>query len=107
MTAVTTITLLILAAASLAFNGYQWAERRAERRDANAFIAKGARMEVELDKTKSELANEVNHREWAIGRIKDQQVLISGLRNALKAASKDRYKKWLESSARNEDNDHV
>ena len=69
----------------------------------NRIIADAARQECELERISGELANEKNHREWAIGRIKDQQTLITGLRNALKAASKDRYNKWIENNVKNEE----
>ena len=93
---ITIIALTAVAAASIALNIRHDKERKYYQSETNKFIKYAAKLEHELASVKDELANEKKHREWAIGRIKDQAVLINGLRNALKAASKDRWKQWQE-----------
>lgn len=94
MTTTITITLLILAIASLMCNVAQYQERRIERKEANGYIKTLAKMEGELAETKSAYLNEQNHREWAIGRIKDQATLIKSLEKLLKAASPRKYNEF-------------
>ena len=86
-----TITLLIVAAASIAMNVLQWRERKAERAEHNEAIANAAKLEAKLDSLQAEYENECNHRAWAIGRIKDQQALIDQLKSNNKP--KKQYKK--------------
>lgn len=100
------IALTAISAASIALNIGQYKERQHCQGETNQFIKDAAKLELELARIKDELANEKNHREWAIGRIKDQSTLITGLRNALKSASKDRWKQWQEKQ-REEDNADV
>ena len=90
-----TITILsIIAVASLLLNVAQWyerknerkeneAEREAEREKANRYIAELAKKEVALDEMTDKYNNEVQHREWAIGRIKDQQSVINQLERGI------------------------
>lgn len=85
------IVLTAVSAASIALNIGQCKERQHCQAETNEFIKDAAKLELELATVKDELDNERQHREWAIGRIKDKDILINGLRNALKAASKDRY----------------
>lgn len=79
MTTAITITLLILAIASMMCNALQFKEREIEKKEANANIATLAKMEVELADAKEKYENEVLHSKWAIGRIKDQQATIDKL----------------------------
>ena len=90
------IALTAVAAASIALNIGQCKERQRCQDETNQFIKDAAKLELELASVKDELDNERKHHEWAIGRIKDQGILVTGLRNALKAASKDRWKQWQE-----------
>lgn len=87
-----TITLLIIAAASIALNVFQYMERKMERKGTAKLIADGALLEDELAKTKAEYQNEIHHKECAIGRIKDQQAVIDQLKKGvtLKRTSKSR-----------------
>ena len=80
MTTTMTITLLIIAVASLALNGYQCAERRIERKETSRLIAEGAVLEAKYSELKGVYDNERLHKEWAIGRIKDQQAVIDQLK---------------------------
>ena len=103
---ITIIALTAVSAASIAINAWQYKERGHCQSGTNEIIKDAAKIELELASVKDELDNERKHREWAIGRIKDQAVLITGLRNALKAASKDRWKQW-QNKQREEDNADV
>lgn len=89
-----TITLLVLAIASLMCNVAQYQERRIERKEANGYIAELAKMEGQLAEAQQTYLNEKNHREWAIGRIKDQATLIKSLERMLKAASPRKYSEY-------------
>lgn len=100
------IALTAVSAASIAINAWQYKEREHCQTETNQFIKDAAKLELELASVKDELDNERKHHEWAIGRIKDQGILVTGLRNALKAASKDRWKQWQEKQ-REEDNGDV
>lgn len=80
MTTTMTITLLVIAAASIAMNVLQWRERKAERAEHNKTIANAAKLENKLDELRADYENECNHRAWAIGRIKDQQAVIDQLK---------------------------
>lgn len=82
------ILLLIIAAASLMLNAYQWQERRIERKDTEALIAESARLEDEVAKFKGLYENERLHSSWAVGRIKDQQAVIDQLKNGIWPKSK-------------------
>ena len=94
MTTTITITLLVLAIASLMCNVAQYQERRIERKETNGYIAELAKMEGQLAEAQQTYLNEKNHREWAIGRIKDQATLIKSLERMLKAASPRRYNEY-------------
>jgi hypothetical protein len=94
MTTTITITLLILAIASLMCNVAQYQERRIERKETNGYIADLAKMEGQLAEAQQTYLNEKNHREWAIGRIKDQATLIKSLEKLLKAASPRKYNEF-------------
>lgn len=71
--------LIVLAVASVCINILQWIERRGERAEQRRIIAQGAALEHKLDEVQALYDNEVKHREWAIGRIKDQQKVINQL----------------------------
>ena len=79
------ITLLIIAAVSIALNVIQCIERRGEKKEAeksaHELIKESARLEADLEQVKADLENEENHRKWAIGRIKDQQAVIDQLKS--------------------------
>lgn len=75
-----TITLLIIAAVSIALNVFQYMERKMERKETRTLIKCGAELEAKLASLKDEYENEVHHKEWAIGRIKDQQAVIDQLK---------------------------
>ena len=75
------ITLTIIAITSLLMNGAQWVERRVERKDTERIIREGARLEEELKSLTATYNNEVLHRQWAMGRIKDQQAVIDQLKS--------------------------
>lgn len=94
MTTTITITLLILAIASLMCNVAQYQERRIERKEANGYIKTLAKMEGQLAEAQQTYLNEKNHREWAIGRIKDQATLIKTLERMLKTASPRKYNEY-------------
>ena len=85
------ITLLIIAVVSIALNAYQHMERRAERKEANKLIAEGALLEDKVNDLQTKYDNEVLHKEWAIGRIKDQQATIDKL-SAITTPAKKVYK---------------
>lgn len=74
------VTLTIVAGASLMLNVYQWAERRAERKQTDRLIADAALLEKKLDEIQKRFENEKLHTEWAIGRLKDQQAVIDQLK---------------------------
>lgn len=83
MTTSMTITLLIIAAVSIALNVFQYMERKMERKEFKQLIKRGAELEIELASLKDEYQNEVHHKEWAIGRIKDQQAVIDQLKKGV------------------------
>ena len=83
------ITLLIIAVACAAMNVLQYIERRIERNETNRIIAKAARLEHERDEMESKFNNEKLHREWAIGRIKDQDKVIKQLERNIKPRRKE------------------
>ena len=85
-----TITLLIITAASIALNVFQFMERKAERKQHHGLIAEAARLEDSYNELKATYEhqkltavynNEKLHKEWAIGRIKDQQAVIDQLKS--------------------------
>ena len=85
------VTAIILACASLMLNVYQWAERKAERKETNKLIADGALLEDKVNDLQTKYDNEVLHKNWAIGRIKDQQAVIDRL-SAMSAPVKKSFK---------------
>lgn len=72
-----TITLLIIAASSIALNVFQFMERIAERKETNRLVAEAALLERDHEKLVKTYQNEKLHREWAVGRIQDQQAVIN------------------------------
>ena len=70
-------------------NVLQYIERRIERKETNRIIAKAARIERERDEMESKYNNEKLHREWAIGRIKDQDKVIKQLERNYKPRRKE------------------
>lgn len=76
-----TITLLIVAASSLMLNVYQWAERKAERKETDKLVADAAQLEYKYNDLLKTYQNEKLHRQWAIGRINDQQAVIDQLKS--------------------------
>ena len=76
-----TITLLIVAASSLMLNVYQWAERKAERKGTDKLVADAAQLEYKYNDLLKTYQNEKLHRQWAIGRINDQQAVIDQLKS--------------------------
>lgn len=74
-----TIALIIIAAASIVMNVVLWLDKKAARKECNQFIADNAALELRLNELTQKYDNEVKHREWAIGRIKDQQNVINQL----------------------------
>lgn len=74
-----TITLLIIAASSIALNVFQYMERRAESKETNRLVAEAALLERDHEKLVKTYQNEKLHREWAVGRIQDQQAVINKL----------------------------
>lgn len=78
-----TITLLIITAASIALNVFQFMERRIEKKEINKLVEKGALLEQEHQKLTAVYNNEKLHKEWAIGRIKDQQAVIDQLKKGV------------------------
>lgn len=83
------ITLLIIAISCGAMNILQYMERRTERNETNRIIAKAARLERERDEMEASYKNEKLHREWAIGRIKDQDKVIKQLERNIKPRRKE------------------
>ena len=93
MTTSMTITLLIIAAASIALNVFQWMERKMERKDTDKLIADAALLEEKHEKLTKVYQNEKLHREWAVGRIQDQQAVIDRLAAINKKQPRQQYKK--------------
>jgi hypothetical protein len=83
------ITLIIFAVACSAMNVLQYMERRIERNETNRIIAKAARIERERDEMEASYKNEKLHREWAIGRIKDQDKVIKQLERNIRPRRKE------------------
>jgi hypothetical protein len=79
-----TIALIIIAAASIVMNVVLWMDKKAARKECNQFIADNASLEYRLDELSQKYDNEVEHRRWAIGRIKDQQTVIRQLERGAK-----------------------
>lgn len=79
MTTTMTITLLIIAASSIALNVFQFMERKMERKETNRLVAEAALLERDHEKLVKTYQNEKLHREWAVGRIQDQQAVINKL----------------------------
>ena len=79
-----TIALIIIAAASIVANVVLWLDKKAARKECNQFIADNASLEYRLDELSQKYDNEVEHRRWAIGRIKDQQTVIRQLERGAK-----------------------
>ena len=79
-----TIALIIIAAASIVMNVVLWLDKKASRKECNQFIADNASLEYRLDELSQKYDNEVEHRRWAIGRIKDQQTVIRQLERGAK-----------------------
>ena len=75
------ITLLIVAAVSLMLNVYQWAEHKAEKRENRQMVEELALLESKHKELTDTYNNEKLHREWAMGRIKDQQAVIDQLKS--------------------------
>lgn len=94
MTTTVTITLAIIAVASIMTNALQWLEHKYERKEIKRLTQDNAALEFRLDDVSDKLSNEVLHREWAVGRIKDQTSLVKGLEHALKAASAEKYREY-------------
>lgn len=78
------IALVIIAAASIVMNVVLWLDKKAARKECNQFIADNASLEYRLNELTQKYDNEVKHREWAIGRIKDQQTVIRQLERGAK-----------------------
>lgn len=74
------ILLLVIAAASLMLNVYQWQEHRIDKKQTDSLIADSARLEAEVKKYTGLYDNEKLHSAWAVGRIKDQQAVIDQLK---------------------------
>lgn len=79
-----TITLLIIAASSIALNVFQYMERKMERKETNRLVAEAALLERDHEKLVKTYNNEKLHREWAVGRIQDQQAVIDRLSSLTK-----------------------
>jgi len=79
-----TIALIIIAAASIVMNVVLWLDKKNIRKECNQFIADNASLEYRLDELSQKYDNEVEHRRWAIGRIKDQQTVIRQLERGAK-----------------------
>jgi len=75
------ITLLIIAVASLVLNVYQYAEGRAKKKEIEKIVIDATRVEEKLAELQKTYDNEVLHKKWAIGRIKDQQAVIDQLKS--------------------------
>jgi seryl-tRNA(Sec) selenium transferase len=95
-----TITLLIITAASIALNVFQLMERKGEKKELNRLVADGALLEqehkkltavYENEKLTAVYENEKLHKEWAIGRIKDQQAVIEQLKMNIVPRTKKPY----------------
>ena len=86
-----TITLLIITAASIALNVFQLMERKGEKKELNKLVEKGALLEQEHQKLTAVYNNEKLHKEWAIGRIKDQQAVIEQLKMNIVPRAKKPY----------------
>jgi hypothetical protein len=86
-----TITLLIITAASIALNVFQLMERKGEKKELNRLVADGALLEQEHKKLTAVYENEKLHKEWAIGRIKDQQAVIEQLKMNIVPRAKKPY----------------
>ena len=86
-----TITLLIITAASIALNVFQLMERKGEKKELNKLVADGALLEQEHKKLTAVYENEKLHKEWAIGRIKDQQAVIEQLKMNIVPRAKKPY----------------
>jgi len=91
MTTTMTITLLIITAASIALNVFQLMERKGEKKELNRLVADGALLEQEHKKLTAVYENEKLHKEWAIGRIKDQQAVIEQLKMNIVPRAKKPY----------------
>ena len=91
MTTTMTITLLIITAASIALNVFQFMERKGEKKELNRLVADGALLEQEHKKLTAVYENEKLHKEWAIGRIKDQQAVIEQLKMNIVPRAKKPY----------------
>lgn len=78
------IALIIIAAASIVMNVVLWLDKKNIRKECNQFIADNASLEYRLNELTQKYDNEVKHREWAIGRIKDQQTVIRQLERGAK-----------------------
>ena len=91
MTTTMTITLLIITAASIALNVFQLMERKGEKKELNKLVADGALLEQEHKKLTAVYENEKLHKEWAIGRIKDQQAVIEQLKMNIVPRAKKPY----------------
>lgn len=78
------IALIIIAAASIVTNVVLWLDKKNIRKECNQFIANNASLEYRLNELTQKYDNEVKHREWAIGRIKDQQTVIRQLERGAK-----------------------
>lgn len=83
------ITLIIIAVVCGTMNVLQYMERRIERNETNRIIAKAARLERERDEMEASYKNEKLHREWAIGRIKDQDKVIKQLERNIRPRRKE------------------
>ena len=79
-----TIILAIVTAASVIVNIALLLDRKERRKETNQFIADNAALEYRLDELHKKYDNEVEHRRWAIGRIKDQQTVIRQLEKGIK-----------------------
>ena len=77
-------TLIVIAVASLCANILQWIERKQEHKETRRLIEDATALEHHLDDVTAKYENEVEHRRWAIGRIKDQQKVISQLERNFK-----------------------
>ena len=93
MTTTMTITLLIIAASSIALNVFQWMERKMERKETNRLVAEAALLERDHEKLVKTYQNEKLHREWAVGRIQDQQAVINKLTSLNKPKKQPRQTK--------------
>lgn len=72
-------TLIVIAVASLCANILQWIERKQEHKETRRLIEDSAALEQRYADVSAKYENEVQHRKWAIGRIKDQQTVIRRL----------------------------